>query len=370
MADRAKQITAALGAQRPARWFRAPGRVNLMGDHTDYNEGFVLPAAIDLDCLLAAAPRTDGRVTVRSLDAGGLVDVPADGSADPPRVEPPWGRYVAGVVRALAERGRAPVGIDAVVASTVPAGSGLASSAAFEVACALALADAAELELSRRDLALACQEAEQAATGVRTGIMDQLASLAGVESCASLIDCRTLDAVPIPLSEELALVIVHSGRARRLDESAYEQRRDASEAAARALGLPALRDATPAQVADDPLARHVVSENARVLATARALVAGDTDALGRLFAESHASLRDDYAVSTPELDALVRALLDAGALGARLTGAGFGGCVVALSDRSRAHAVAAGATARYQAETGLEPTPFVCRAVGRARRVL
>jgi galactokinase len=346
--------------------------VNLMGDHTDYNEGFVLPAAIDLDCLIAAAPRTDAVVTVRSLDVErphDVVELPADGSAPPQGIAPPWGRYAAGVVRALAERGRAPVGLDAVLASTVPSGSGLASSAALEVACALALADAAELELSRRELALACQHAEQAATGVRTGIMDQLASLAGKEGCAVEIDCRTLDVEPVPIPSELALVIVHSGRARRLDESAYEQRRAACEAAARALGLRSLRDATPAKVADDPLARHVVSENARVVETARALRSGDTDELGRLFAASHASLRDDYAVSTPELDALVRVLIAAGAVGARLTGAGFGGCVVALSERRRAGAVVAEATAAYRAETGCRPTAFVCRAVAGADEV-
>ena len=325
-----------MGEVPDASWFRAPGRVNLMGDHTDYNDGFVLPVAIDRDCVIVARRRDDGVVRARSLDvepADGVVEIPADGSAEPASVEPAWGRHVAAVVRELAERGRSPVGIDAALSSTVPTGAGLASSAALEVACALALADAADFSLPAEELARACQRAEHAATGVPCGIMDQLASLAGVAGHALLIDCRSLAVEPVPLPPGVAIAVVHSGVERTLADSEYAERRAACEAIAVELSIPALRDARLEDVADRPLARHVVNENARVHRTAGALAARDVPALRALFAESHASLRDDYGVSTPEVDALVTALVAAGAIGARLTGAGFGGSVVALVER-------------------------------------
>lgn len=178
-----------------ARSFRAPGRVNLIGDHTDYNEGFVLPLAIELECVIAARPTGDELVRVRSLDVGAAdgsdeVELPSDGSGQQPQLSPEWGRYVAGVLRALADRGRRPVGMEALVSSSIPLGAGLSSSAALEVACATALCDVADFELPPLDLALACQEAELIATGVRCGIMDQLTSIAGRRGCALLIDCR------------------------------------------------------------------------------------------------------------------------------------------------------------------------------------
>jgi galactokinase len=348
--------------------FRAPGRVNLIGDHTDYNEGFVLPLAVDLECTVRAVPTDDGRIRLRSDDVGGAVDVAADGSTEPREVEG-WGRYAAGVARVLRDRGRPARGLDGVVSSTVPVGAGLSSSAALEVAVALALCEAAAFELPPLELALACQEAELVATGVPCGIMDQLASIAGVASHALLIDCRSVDVRPIPLPAELAVLVVHSGVPRELAGSAYAERRAACEAVAARLGLPSLRDATQEQVADEPRARHVVSENARVLAAAEALAAGRLDALGPLLRESHESLRDDFEVSTPELDALVAALEAAGALGARLTGAGFGGCVVALTPTGGADGIAAAASARYRAETGLEPRSWVCHAAAGAGRI-
>jgi galactokinase len=279
-----------------------------------------------------------------------------------------WRRYASAVEDALGARGRPPVGIEGVVASEVPIGSGLSSSAALEVACAVALCDAAGWALPARELALACRDAEEAATGVPCGIMDQLASAAGQDDSALLIDCRSIDWQPVEIPREVGVLVVHSGLPRRLEQSAYADRRRACEATASALGLRALRDATPDQVADIPHARHVVSENARVLAAADALVRGDLHELGRLFVESHVSLRDDYAVSTPELDGLVEELVAAGAAGARLTGAGFGGCVVAVVEPARVNDVAAAATARYRARTGRVPEAFVCRAVGGARR--
>src|SRR5215207_9507033 len=250
------------------RWFRAPGRVNLIGDHTDYNEGFVLPVAIDLSCVVRATTNADGVVRLRSEAVGGEVEL-------------------AGVVGTLSERGRPAVGIDAVISSTIPLGAGLSSSAALEVALALALCDAASFELPQLELAVACQEAEQVATGVPCGIMDQLASLAGQNNHALLIDCRSLEVEPIRLPPRLAVLILHSGISRGLVDSAYAERREACEAMAALLGVPALRDATPQQVADEPRARHVVSENARVLEAAEALAEGNVAALGPLLNESH-----------------------------------------------------------------------------------
>jgi galactokinase len=344
------------------RWFRAPGRVNLMGDHTDYYEGFVLPLAIELECVVASRPNGDGRVRARSLDEDGAVDIAADGSDDPRAVRPSWGRYVAGVVRSLAERGRGSDGLDAVVASSVPAGSGLSSSAALEVSLGLALCDAADLALDATQLALACQRAEQLATGVPSGIMDQLASTSGREGHALLIDCRSLEVDPVAMPADLEVLVVHSGVRRELEDTAYAERRAAGEAVAARLGVATLRDATEEQVADEPIARHVVSENERVHRTAVALAAGDVDALADLLAASHRSLRDDYRVSTPELDLLVEILVGAGAIGARLTGAGFGGAVVAMCENAATRRVEAAVGPAYFGETGVQAATYVTRA--------
>ena len=335
--------------------------MNLIGDHTDYNDGFVLPAAIQLECVVAVEPRDDGRIVARSEQDPEPVDVAADGS----EAGTEWGRYVAGVARALAERGRPPVGADLAVSSTVPTGSGLSSSAALEVALALALCDVAGWTVPPRELALACQRAERFASGVAGGVMDQTASLLGADGHALLLDCRSLEIDLVPLSGT-DVVAIHSGLPRTLAGSAYAERRAECERLAASLGLRALRDATLDQVAENPFGRHVVTENARVHETAAALRAGDVCRAGELFVESHASLRDDYRVSTPELDALVEELLRAGAAGARLTGAGFGGCVVTLADEETARAAAG----RYAERTGRTPTVYPCRAVSGASELI
>jgi galactokinase len=335
--------------------------VNLIGEHTDYNGGFVLPLAIDRSCVIAARPAQT--VRVRSLDAVGELEIAADGSADPTAVDPPWGRYVAGVVRELAIRGRPDAGVDAVVSSDVPLGAGLSSSAALEVASALALQNVADWELPPHDLAEACRAAEEKATGVPCGIMDQLVSIEGVDGAALLVDCRSLEVRDVPLPADLAVLAVHSGVSRGLADSEYAERRRACEALARRLGLESLRDATLGQVVDEPVGRHVVSENERVLEAATALAEDDRPRLGELFAASHASMRDDFRISTSELDVLVDVLVEAGAVGARLTGGGFGGCVVAVCAEERADAIAETATRRYRERTGCVPTVFVCRAV-------
>lgn len=305
----------------------APGRVNLIGDHTDYTGGLVLPMAIDLRTTVEGDPGGDD-VRLVSEDLEEPAIVPLD-VGDPRKCVPPWARYVAGVVAVTA-----PVtGFTGRVSSTVPVGAGLSSSAALEVAVALALG----FQGSPLELALACQRAEQLASGVPCGVMDQLASAAGVAGHALLIDCTTLRVTPVPLPEGMEVVVVPSGEVRRLSESAYAERRAQCEAAIALIGP--LPEATLDDVATvaDPIvrarARHVVTENARVRDMAAALRAGELPTCGALMAASHESLRVDFEVSTPRLDTLVSELLATpGVHGARLTGAGFGGCVVALTD--------------------------------------
>jgi galactokinase len=348
----------------------APGRVNLMGDHTDYNDGFVLPLAIDRACTVrVGAPSTNGAITAMSHQLDGRVSVPVDGSAEPATVEPPWGRFVAGVVRAFTERGITVEPADLDVDTTVPVGSGLSSSSALAVALTLALGGTTldDDVLDRVDAARVASTAETAATGVPGGLMDQLASLFGQAGHAMLIDCRATTVAPIAIPPSVAVLVVHCGVPRTLVGSEYAARRAECESVAASLGLAALRDATPEQVRDSPRARHVVAENARVLVTADALPRGDLSVLGPLLRESHASLRDDFGVSTPELDTLVDVLVTSGAAGARLTGAGFGGCVVALAQRNHADDVLAKATLRYRTATGFDATGFVARAVDGAR---
>jgi galactokinase len=337
-------------AGSPAMLVRAPGRVNLIGDHTDYNAGFCLPMAIDRDCTVGVRPTGHLGVRARSLDVDGLVEW--TGSA-PSTVEPAWGRFVAAAARRAAADG-----VELAVASTVPVGAGLSSSAALCVALVLAL------DVVRDPVAVAetARAIEVEASGVPVGLMDQLASVFGRADAALLIDCRHRVVEPVPVPRSVRVGVVHSGLPRVLAASAYAERRAACEAAAHRLGVTALRDAVPDQVRGDPVARHVVSENARVLEAAAAMRAGDAAELGRLLVASHESLRDDFAVSTPELDLLVELLLDEGALGARLTGAGFGGCVVALTPPGDERGVLERAAARYSSRTGRVPSAFVVRA--------
>lgn len=305
----------------------AAGRVNLIGGHVDFHEGPVVSMAIDRSIRVGATVRDDGRVVARSSAFDGAVDVAADGSQDPSTVEPAWGRLVAGVVAVLAERGRASVGIDAMITSDLGREGGLSSSAAFEVAVALALARAASLPLGGTELALAAQAAEHAATGVPCGIQDQLTSVVGG---VVLIDCRTLLVTPLELPAGCAVVVVDSGVSRTLEGSPWAERRSRSFSDAEALGLRVLRDATPEMVRGRPQAEHVVGEIARVRHFVDACSRGDAAMAGHLMTESHQSSRDLWGSSLPELDAAVQRLIDLGAHGARLTGGGFGGYVVGL----------------------------------------
>lgn len=305
----------------------APGRVNLIGDHTDYAGGLALPMAIDLGTTVEGHP-TGERVVLHSDQQPDPADVAIDVD-DPAAVEPAWARYVAGVVAEVRPR----LGFVGTVTSTVPVGSGLSSSAALELAVALAIGFVGAPE----ELAALGQRAEQRASGVPCGIMDQLTSAAGRPGCALLIDFASLDVEPIVLPDDVDIVVVHSGQPRALAGSAYAERRAQVEQAAAALGG-RLRDVPTDDLAAlaDPVvrrrARHVLTENDRVRRCAAALADRALAAAGEEMVASHASLRDDFEVSTPVLDALVERLVATpGVYGARLTGAGFGGCVVALT---------------------------------------
>jgi len=352
-ADRVGPVAAAFRERTgrdPEGVWAAPGRVNLIGEHTDYNDGFVLPAAIDRLVLVAAGRRDGGRLRLWSLQAEPPADLELAGIG--PGTVGGWAAYPAGVAWALGQAGVELGGADLVVDGDVPAGSGLSSSAALECATATALADLGGADLDRADLAGLARRAENEVVGVPSGVMDQMVSMLGRAGHALFLDTRSLGAEQVPLPLEaagLCLVVIDTRAGHRLVDGAYADRRAACQAAAAVLGVPALRDATPALLEryatalGDPglrRARHVVTENARVLAAVELLRAGDLDRLGPLLAASHASLRDDYEVSSPELDTAVEAAVAAGAVGARMTGAGFGGSAIALVETALAGRVA------------------------------
>lgn len=307
----------------------APGRVNLIGDHTDYAEGFCLPMPLKLETRVLMAPAPSFRA--HSMERGETRQFDPFG---PPRGD--WTDYVAGPLAALAKRGAAVQPVVVLVQSDVPQGAGVSSSAALEVAvlrAALALAGEA---LPDPEVARLAQAAENEYCGVQCGILDQMASAVGRAGEALLLDCRTNEGRSVPVPPDFHFAVIHCGASRQLNDGAYNERRRAVEAAARFLGKPSLRDVQALDIgalADPTIrrrARHVVGENARVLAAVAALEAGDLRRFGVLMVESHRSLAADFEVSMPALEWLMESALDAGAFGARLTGAGFGGCVVAL----------------------------------------
>jgi galactokinase len=354
------------------RIVRAPGRVNLIGEHTDYNEGFVMPAAIGLETWIAFVPTDDRRVELALLATGERRGFSLDAIGPPGGT---WLDYVAGTASVLADLAVPLHGLRGVVASTLPIGAGLSSSAAFELVSAWSLAGPSGPSIDRMTLARAAQRAENEYVGVRCGLMDQFACSLGVADAALLLDCRTLDYRPVPLPLMThSLVVCHSGSPRRLDSSQYNARRAQCERAVAVIaashpGVRALRDVTWSmldrarrRLDKETILRceHVLSENERVLAAEAALVAGDLPAVGRLWAESHASLRDRYEVSSPDLDALVEiATASPGVVAARMTGAGFGGCTVNLVERAALPAVREAIEHEYPARTGLIPRIWV-----------
>ncbi|MCW2780408.1 MAG: galactokinase [Marmoricola sp.] len=312
----------------------APGRVNLIGEHTDYNDGFVLPIALPHLTRAAVALRPDGRIRLASLQAPDGFD----GAAPTPGSVPGWSRYVAGVGWAFGEAGHRVPGLDVLIDSNVPVGAGLSSSAALECSVALALSDGLGLALSRAELAHLAQRAENDFAGVPTGLLDQTASLGCTAEHALFLDVRSgaVEQVPFDVRRNgLALLVINTLAHHDLADGQYAARRKSCEEAARRLGVPFLRDATLDDLGrlDGELlqrARHIVTENQRVLDVVDLLHQGAVAGIGPLLTASHASLRDDYEVSCAELDAAVDAALRAGALGARMTGGGFGGSAIAL----------------------------------------
>ena len=345
----------------PEGVFSAPGRVNLIGEHTDHNEGHVLPFAIDRRTHVAAARRADRGVTVRSsqFDEPPVTTTVADLAH-----ATGWSAYALGTVWALGETGVASSGWDLVVHGEVPLGAGLSSSAALESAVALAVAELSGSTIDRTELARAGRRAENDVVGAPVGIMDQAASLLCREGAALLLDCRSMTTqdVDLPLDDAgLAVLVADTGVSHDLADGGYADRHAACVAAAAALGVPALRDATPDMLGrlDGELlrrARHVVTEQQRVRRVVTALRDGDPAAVGPELTASHASLRDDFEVSTTELDAAVDAARGAGALGARLVGGGFGGSVLALVARDDLAAVGEAVTARAAREGHRVPT--------------
>jgi galactokinase len=354
---------------RAARIFRAPGRVNLIGEHTDYNGGFVLPMAIERETVVAAAPRADRTVRAFSVGLGEELSFDLD-RPNPPR-RGVWLDYVEGVARALEAKGARLSGADLLIDSDVPAGAGLSSSAALEISVGLALARVSGQEVDGVTLALAGQQAEHTYVGTLCGIMDQFVAALAEARHALLIDCRSLEAEPVPLDTTEAAFVVSDTRVKHeLSSSEYNVRR-----AECARGVELLRERIPeitqlrdVSVADfrqhsgllpDPIlrrVRHVVTENERTLAAARALRAGDLAEMGRLMYESHYSLRDDYEVSSPELDLLVEIARGLpGVLGARMTGGGFGGSTVTLVRREALDGFARALSDAYERETGKPP---------------
>jgi galactokinase len=356
----------------PAVIVRAPGRVNLIGEHTDYNDGLVFPCAIDYQTLVAIAPREDGQVHSLALDWDNQRDsfaLEADIARHPDQL---WSDYVRGVIGEMKSNGYLLRGCDIAITGNVPQGAGLSSSAALEVGVARAVAEVSDLSLEPLQLARIGQAAENHFVGCACGIMDQLISAAGVEGQALAIDCRDLSWTPVPVPESLTVLMINSNVRRGLVDSEYNVRREQCEAAARHFGAATLRDVNLQQLdaddgALDPVAarraRHVLEENQRVIDAVEALRAGDIARLSSLMADSHRSMRDLFEITTPEIDLLVNIVSSVVGErgGVRMTGGGFGGCIVALLDSSLVGPVMARVDQVYEAATGLRATAYTGR---------
>ncbi|MBK0019020.1 galactokinase [Kosakonia cowanii] len=371
-----KETTDALFAETfgyPAtHTIQAPGRVNLIGEHTDYNDGFVLPCAIDYQTVISCKARDDRTVRVIAADYDNQRD---EFSLDAPIVahdSQQWSNYVRGVVKHLQQRDASFGGADLVISGNVPQGAGLSSSASLEVAVGTVFQQLYHLPLDGAQIALNGQEAENQFVGCNCGIMDQLISALGKKGSALLIDCRSLGTKAVSMPEGVAIVIINSNFKRTLVGSEYNTRRQQCETGARFFQQKALRDVSLDQfnaVANelDPLVakrvRHVLTENARTVEAAAALEKGDLQRMGELMAESHASMRDDFEITVPQIDTLVEIVKatigDKG--GVRMTGGGFGGCVVALVPEALVPEVKQAVESQYEAKTGIKETFYVCK---------
>ena len=359
--------------ERPSFIVRAPGRVNLIGEHTDYNDGFVLPMAIDRAIWIALRPREDRQVSVTTLD----YDDTATFSLDNMEKGEGWIEYVKGTAWAMQEAGYALNGWEGVLKGDIPKGAGLSSSAALEMATTQAFNAVSDIEWKAPDMALLGQKAENKWVGVNTGIMDQMISAAGKDGHALLIDCRTLEHTLVPLppaldGSETAVIVLDTATRRGLVGSAYDERRQQCETAAAYFEVKALRDVSMAQFLEEadglePLpfkrAKHVVAENLRTLNAAKAMQNADAELMGQLMNESHTSMHEDFEITNDELHIMATiAQQQEGCFGARMTGGGFGGCAVALVHSEMVDGFVTAVSTAYEAATNLKPNIYVCRA--------
>jgi galactokinase len=361
---------------KPALIVRAPGRVNLIGEHTDYNDGFVLPMAIDRAIWIAVRPRTDCMVYVHSMD----LDSDASFSLSDLLKDQGWGEYLKGVAHILESEGYKLSGWEGMIMGDVPRGSGLSSSAAVELATARVFASIGNIEWNPSYMARICQRAENEWVGVNCGIMDQMASAASKENQALFLDCRSLEIQHVPLPDRIAVVIMDTSTRRGLVDSAYNERRSQCEEAARFFKVNALRDVSLDEFEKGKSglsevvmrrARHIITENQRVLDSIQAMHDNDVIRLGKLLNASHVSLRDDFEVTNDALNQIVEAAqMQSSCYGARMTGAGFGGCAVALVDAVRVEAFVNSVDGEYRKRSGLEPQLYVCKASEGASVVL
>jgi galactokinase len=375
--DRARELLNAFGDRfgGSASLVRAPGRVNLIGEHTDYNDGFVLPAAIDLFCWVAGAPRNDRTLVLYSENFDDTVEANLDDLKI--RATGKWADYPLGVAWALERAGHRLRGANIYIKSDVPLGAGLSSSAAVEVSTGYALMSMANEAIESTNLALLCQKAENEFVGARCGIMDQFVSCHGREGNALLLDCRTLDSRQVPIPPKVHLVICNTMIQHRHGTSEYNVRRTECETAVRKLskvlpGIRALRDVSlpelerNRELLDETMfkrCRHVITENQRTVEAATTLQTGHVEALSQVMANSHRSLRDDYDVSCRELDVMVElAERQPGVLGARMTGGGFGGCTINLVSAAESGEFRKRISEEYEAVTGLKPDIYICQA--------
>jgi galactokinase len=358
---------------QPSHIIQAPGRVNLIGEHTDYNDGFVLPCAINYQTVVAAAKRDDSRVRVIAVDYDNQVDEFDLAEEITFQQDKMWANYIRGVVKFLLQRGYDIQGADLAVSGNVPQGAGLSSSAALEVVIGQTFKVLYNLEMTQAEVALNGQQAENEFVGCNCGIMDQMISAEAMENHAMLLDCRSLETQPVSMPEDVAVMIINSNKQRGLVGSEYNTRREQCETAAQRFGVIALRDVTieqfnaQSEMLDDVVAkraRHVITENDRTLEAAVALRTNDLKRMGELMAQSHASMRDDFEITVFEVDTLVEIVKsvigEQG--GVRMTGGGFGGCIVALVPPALVDKVTEAVESQYHAATGLKESIYVCQA--------
>ncbi|QXF36144.1 galactokinase [Photorhabdus luminescens] len=371
--NRVKDVFDLVFHYMPTHIIHAPGRVNLIGEHTDYNDGFVLPCAINYYIIVAAAKREDSIIRVVSVDCDNQLDefdISQPIKFDENKM---WVNYIRGVVKCLLSRGYIFNGADIVVAGNVPQGAGLSSSAALETVIGETIKTLYHLAISQTEIALNGQQAENEFVGCHCGIMDQLISAQGKKEHALLIDCRDLTTQTVSMPKDITVMIINSNKNRELVGSEYNIRRDQCEQAAALFGVKALRDVTldefeKRSVELDSIvakrARHVITENERTLLAAKALAEGDMSLIAELMAQSHQSMRDDFEITVPEIDTLVDIVTQAIGKqgGVRMTGGGFGGCVVVLVPQTLVDVVKRAVEQHYFALTGLKETIYVCQA--------